>query len=172
MWRYDPKRLPSYYQQNTLEWVDFRKQPSLYKVGKWEQWVLMVEPYKSEILPHRRFKNEDIAKDSSQKLYAQFLWYIAQEDFVWADMTRKFIQMWFTRARRYANHKSWKKYAKNPQDESTKEKEMKARKKYLLPLDPDPEKARAAAVFKKIWDKAEKNPRYANAKTNRKKKYG
>jgi len=132
----------------------------------------MVEPYKSEILPQWRFKNEEIAKDSSQKLYKQFLWYIAQEDFVWADMTRKFIQMWFTRARRYANHKSWKKYAKNPQNESTKEDEKKARKKYLLPLDPDPEKAKAAAIFKKVWDKVEKNTRYIKQKTERKTLYG
>ena len=32
--------------------IDFRKQPELYRIGKGEQGVLLVEPYKSEILPH------------------------------------------------------------------------------------------------------------------------
>ena len=36
--------------------------------------------------------------------------YKKQEDFVGMDMARKFLQMGFTRARRYANHSSGKKY--------------------------------------------------------------
>ncbi|MEO1693595.1 MAG: DUF4385 family protein, partial [Cyanobacteria bacterium J06631_6] len=36
--------------------IDFRQSPELYTVGKGEQGVLMVEPYKSEILPYWRFK--------------------------------------------------------------------------------------------------------------------
>jgi len=31
--------------------IDFREHPELYRVGKGEQGVLLVEPYKSEILP-------------------------------------------------------------------------------------------------------------------------
>jgi hypothetical protein len=31
--------------------IDFREHPELYRVGKGEQGVLPVEPYKSEILP-------------------------------------------------------------------------------------------------------------------------
>ena len=31
--------------------IDFREQPELYRVGRGEQGVLLVEPYKSEILP-------------------------------------------------------------------------------------------------------------------------
>jgi len=41
-----------------------------------------------------------------------------------------------------------------------------------LPLDPDPEKAKAAAIFKKVWDKVEKNTRYIKQKTERKTLYG
>ena len=40
-----------------FETIDFRKQPELYRVGKGEQGVLLVNPYKSEILPHWRFKS-------------------------------------------------------------------------------------------------------------------
>ncbi len=47
--------------------TDFRKEPEKYRVGRGEQGVLLVEPYKSEILPHWRFKTPDIAKESSEK---------------------------------------------------------------------------------------------------------
>jgi hypothetical protein len=36
--------------------IDFRAHPELYRIGKGEQGVLLVEPYKSEILPHWRFR--------------------------------------------------------------------------------------------------------------------
>lgn len=36
--------------------IDFRRRPDLYRIGKGEQGVLLVEPYKGEILPHWRFK--------------------------------------------------------------------------------------------------------------------
>ena len=37
--------------------VDFRQHPELYRVGRGEQGVLLVQPYKAEILPHWRFKD-------------------------------------------------------------------------------------------------------------------
>src|SRR6478609_4380372 len=85
--------------------IDFRKRPELYRVGKGEQGVLSVEPYKSEILPHWRFKTVAEAKKSSAKIYRLFLAYLKAHDFPGADMARKFWQMGWTRARRYANHK-------------------------------------------------------------------
>lgn len=36
--------------------IDYREHPELYKVARGEQGVLTVEPYKSEILPHWRFR--------------------------------------------------------------------------------------------------------------------
>lgn len=93
--------------------IDFRQHPELYRVGKGEQGVLLVEPYKSEILPYWRFRTPDIARRSAQKIYTLFLEYKAQEDFVGMDMARKFLQMGYTRSRRYANHKTGRKYAKD-----------------------------------------------------------
>ncbi|MDN5694484.1 MAG: DUF4385 domain-containing protein, partial [Psychrobacter sp.] len=90
--------------------LDLRAHPELYRVGRGEQGVLLVEPYKSEILPHWRFAIPDMAKESSETIYQMFLDYLAADDFVGADMARKFIQMGYTRARRYANHKGGKKY--------------------------------------------------------------
>ena len=81
--------------------LDLRAQPELYRVGRGEQGVLLVEPYKSEILPHWRFATPDIAKESSETIYQMFLDYLSADDFVGADMARKFIQMGYTRARRF-----------------------------------------------------------------------
>lgn len=139
--------------------VDFRQHPELYRVGKGEQGVLLVEPYKSEILPYWRFKTPDIAKESSEKIYELFLDYLAQDDFVGADMARKFLQMGYTRSRRYANHKSGRKYKANPQKAGSKEAEQQARQE-ILPYDVDPVKAESAAIFKEKWNIAKTNEKY------------
>lgn len=90
--------------------INFREQPDLYRVGRGEQGVLLVEPYKSEILPHWRFKTPKIAKESSEKIYQMYLDYKDDQDFVGMDMARKYLQMGYTRARRYANYKGGRKY--------------------------------------------------------------
>ena len=51
-----------------------------------------------------------LVKESSQKIYQLFLNYLYSNDFVGADMARKYLQMGYTRARRYANYKGGKKY--------------------------------------------------------------
>ncbi|MHC5671603.1 DUF4385 domain-containing protein [Nostoc sp.] len=132
--------------------IDFRQHPELYRVGKGEQGVLLVEPYKSEILPYWRFKTPDIARESSEKIYELFLVYLEQDDFVGADMARKFIQMGYTRSRRYANHKSGRKYKKNPETSSSK--------KEILPYEVDSVKAESAAIFKAKWVQAKTNEKY------------
>ena len=139
--------------------LNFRDRPDLYRVGKGEQGVLLVEPYKSEILPYWRFKTPEIATESSEKIYQMFLEYLEQDDFVGADMARKFLQMGYTRSRRYANHKSGKKYRTNPQKAKSKAAEKEARKD-ILPLDVDPIKAKSAEIFKAKWQLAKNNPKY------------
>ncbi|KAI9821693.1 MAG: hypothetical protein M1827_002274 [Pycnora praestabilis] len=83
-----------------------------YRIGRGEQGVLTFEPYKSAILPLWRFRTVEIAKKSSTELWAKFEEYDDQGDFVGMDMTRKFIQMGMTRAKRYANHSGGRKYSK------------------------------------------------------------
>lgn len=139
--------------------IDFRDRPDLYQVGKGEQGVLLVEPYKSEISPYWRFRTPEIATESSQTIYQMFLQYLEQDDFVRADMARKFLQMGYTRARRYANHKSGKKYRQNPQKAESKVAEKKARKD-ILPLEIDPIKAKSAEIFKTKWQLAKSNRKY------------
>jgi Domain of unknown function (DUF4385) len=139
--------------------IDFREHPELYCVGKGEQGVLLVEPYKSEILPYWRFKTPEIARESSDKIYNMFLEYLEKDDFVGADMARKFLQMGYTRSRRYANHKSGRKYAKNPQKESSELAQKEARKD-ILPYEVDLIKAESAAIFKQKWLTAKTNEKY------------
>ncbi|WP_162054180.1 DUF4385 domain-containing protein [Pontibacter pamirensis] len=138
--------------------INFRERPELYRIGKGEQGVLLVEPYKSEILPHWRFKTPEIAKESSEKIYRLFEEYLQQDDFIGADMARKFLQMGYTRSRRYANHKSGKKYdGPVPED---KKGQSGAHGRQQLPNEPDPVKAASVAVFKEKWDQAKQNERY------------
>lgn len=143
--------------------VDFRAHPELYRVGRGEQGVLLVEPYKSEILPHWRFATPDIARESSEAIYAMFLDYLAQGDFVGADMARKFIQMGYTRSRRYANHQGGKKYDGAVPDDKKGQSGSHGREK--LPqqsqnLEAAKIKAESAHIFKQIWDDCRANSDY------------
>ena len=82
----------------------------LYRIGRGEQGVLLVRPYTDIICKHWRFKTPEIAKLSATTIYDMFIDYINKKDFIGADMCRKFLEMGFTRARRYANHHSGQKY--------------------------------------------------------------
>lgn len=64
-----------------------------YRIGRGEQGVLTFEPYKSAILPQWRFRTPEIARESSQVLWARFQEFGEEGDFIGMDMTRKFIQM-------------------------------------------------------------------------------
>ena len=126
--------------------TDFRKHPELYRIGKGEQGVLSVEPYKSEILPHWRFATPELACESSAKIFAMYEGYRAAGDFVGMDMARKFLQMGYTRARRYANHPGGRKYAPGTRD--------------VLPFQLDAVKAEAAEIFQEKWDAVKADPEY------------
>ncbi|EBO3586494.1 DUF4385 domain-containing protein [Salmonella enterica] len=147
---------PFNYQQDFSS-IDFRQQPELYQVGRGEQGVLLVEPYKSEILPFWRYKDEASAMKSAEQIYQSFEAYRQQDDFVGMDMARKFIQMGYTRARRYANYKGGKKYAEDG---------------ILNTRGNDPIKAAAATVFKGWWDKIRQDEDYLKRKRQHQARWG
>ncbi|EAV1041934.1 DUF4385 domain-containing protein [Salmonella enterica] len=147
---------PFNYQQDFSS-IDFRQQPELYQVGRGEQGVLLVEPYKSEILPFWRYKDEASAMKSAEQIYQLFEAYRQQDDFVGMDMARKFIQMGYTRARRYANYKGGKKYAEDGS---------------LNTRCNDPIKAAAATVFKGWWDKIRQDEDYLKRKRQHQARWG
>ena len=138
--------------------IDFRSRLEKYRIGRGEQGVLIAEPYKSDILPHWRFKTPEIAEKSAKKIYAMFMEYGKIDNFVGMDMARKFLQMGFTRARRYANHKSGRKYSSFgtvlPQEEDWK----------------DSEKAQSAQIFFGYYSKAKDNVTYLVLKEIHKKR--
>ena len=92
------------------------------------------------------------------KIYAMFIEYGKTDDFVGMDMARKFLQMGFTRARRYANHKSGRKYSSFgtvlPQEQDLK----------------DSEKAQSATIFFEYYSKAKDNATYLVLKEIHKKR--
>ena len=88
----------------------FKPNDTRYRIGRGEQGVLLVRPYTNDICKHWKFKVPFIAQKSAQKIFDLYLGYRCKKDFVGMDMCRKFLEMGFTRARRYANHKDGKKY--------------------------------------------------------------
>ena len=120
----------------------------LYRIGRGEQGVLLVRPYTNDICAHWRFVNESVARKSADKIYSMFVDYKNKQDFIGMDMARKFLEMGFTRSRRYANHSNGKKYAEDGS---------------IRPQSPDAlycEKARSARVFKEMRDKVAKDETY------------
>ena len=130
-----------------LDFTDFETR-KLYRIGRGEQGVLLVRPYTDKICKYWRFKTVQEAKKSAEKIYTMYADYRAKNDFVGMDMCRKFLEMGFTRARRYANHKDGNKYDENGN---------------VKPQEPDwatSEKAQAAKVFKLFRDRVTKDSKY------------
>lgn len=138
--------------------LDLRRNPELYRIGKGEQGVLTVEPYRTEIVAHWRFRTPEIARFSSEKIYEMFLSYKREKDFVGMDMARKFLQMGITRARRYANHPNGRKYKKG-----TKE---------IIPIDKeDSEKAESARIFSEKYYLVKNDIEYQSMMKEHREKY-
>tara|TARA_A100001388_G_C28751658_1_gene492537 strand:+ start:192 stop:650 length:459 start_codon:yes stop_codon:yes gene_type:complete len=130
--------------KNTL----FETNDKRYRIGRGEQGVLLVRPYTDDICKHWRFKTPGEAISSATKILHLYHIYKTKSDFVGMDMCRKFLEMGFTRARRYANHKDGKKY----NDDGS-----------IKPQEPDAltsTKAKSARIFKEFRDKVAKDPVY------------
>jgi hypothetical protein len=139
--------------------VDFRRHPERYRIGRGEQGVLIAEPYKGEILPYWRFATPEKAQKSAEEIYRMFLDYKEQDDFVGMDMARKFLQMGFTRSRRYANHASGTKYDPDGQVRDQDEHSE------------DSEKAESARIFYRLYRKAADDPDYQRLRTAHKQQF-
>lgn len=126
--------------------TNYRAHPERYVIGRGEQGVLTFEPYKSELLPLWRFATPAAAIKSSAAIYKKFIAYCDAGDFPGADMARKFIQMGWTRSRRYANHPGGRKYKPGTRE--------------VLPQQIDPVKAESAAIFFKQLQRVRQNADY------------
>ena len=149
---------PTYvgFEPNSYKWssdIDYRKNPHLYKIGRGQQGVLICEPYKSELHPLWRFKTPEIAQLSALRIINKFFKYLEDGEFVGADMAKKYLHMGFTRARRYWNHSSGKKWTKQNG------------KWEILPKDHNVERFfRSSNIFKDYWKLARENEDYRKMK--------
>ena len=130
--------------------IDFSLEENrkLYRIGRGEQGVLLVRPYTNDICTHWKFRTPEIAVKSSNRIFGMYLDYRDQKDFIGMDMCRKFLEMGFTRARRYANHNSGKKYDSEGN---------------VRPQEPDhatSKYAESARIFKKVRDIVAKSDTY------------
>ena len=124
--------------------VDLRKHPEKYRVGRGEQGVFHAEPYRSELLPLWKFRDEEAARESSEAIYQKFCEYRADGDFVGMDVARKYLQMGWTRSLRYAKYRAGKK---------------------SQPLgELDQTKLRGASIFKEHYDSARTDEKYTEMK--------
>ena len=130
-----------------LQFTD-KETRKLYRIGRGEQGVLLVRPYTDQICKYWRFKTPTIAKRSAEKIYIMYADYRAKNDFVGMDMCRKFLEMGFTRARRYANHRDGNKYDKNGN---------------VKPQEPDAMTchfAKSATIFREYRNRVAKDSKY------------
>ena len=130
--------------------LDFTNEETreLYRIGRGEQGVLLVRPYTDDICAHWRFKTPKIALESAHTIFDMYLDYLEEKDFIGMDMCRKFLEMGFTRARRYANHNSGRKYDSEGN---------------VRPQEPDhatSKYAKSAKIFKSVRDMVAKNDIY------------
>ncbi len=126
--------------------LDFRLHPEEYQIGVGEQGVFHVQPYKSELLPLWKFATPEDARASSEAIFGKYLQYREARDFVGMDMARKYLQMGWTRSRRYANHKGGRK--------------RDAQGQPLAAQPEDPVKAECARLFRAKLDEVRADLEY------------
>ena len=133
--------------------VDYKQNPLEYRIGRGQQGVLICQPYKNELYPLWKFRTSKLAKKSCDDIYNKFMEYLNNDDFVGADMAKKYLHMGFTRARRYWNHSSGRKWENN-------DGEWK-----VLPYDKNEKRFWISSnIFLNYWKKARTNEKYLRLK--------
>ncbi|MFC5971224.1 DUF4385 domain-containing protein [Halomarina salina] len=130
--------------------VDFREHPEQYDIGRGEEGVFKVEPYKSELLPLWGYTDRETADEAGEAIYEQFRAYRDREEFVGMDMARKYLQMGYTRSMRYARYPGGQKY----EDGEERDPEHWA----------DHDKREAALVYEVWWGRVRADDRYQELK--------
>jgi hypothetical protein len=136
---------------------NYREYPEDYVVSSGQFGVLKYQPYKDEILPLWRYKNKEVAEVSSRRILRLFYNYLDRDEFVGADMAKKYLHMGFTRPMRYAKYPGGKKY-----DDSGEERTAHGPDTTGEWYDSD--KREAAVTFRKRWKEARENKQYCRLK--------
>lgn len=130
--------------------IDFRENPERYEIGRGEEGAFKVQPYKDELLPLWTFKTPEEAEESAEAIHEKYEEYKESDDFPGMDMARKYLQMGYTRAMRYAKYPSGQKYV----DGEEREPQEWA----------DEEKREAALIFEERLERVREDERYQQAK--------
>jgi hypothetical protein len=142
--------------------LDFRDHPERYRHTSDERGAFKIEPYKSELLPEWGVATLAEAEDGAETIYQQYQRYREREEFVGMDMARKYLQMGWTRAMRYAKYPGGQKYERTDGER--------------VERDPqewyDAEKRDIALVYREYLDDVRDDPAYEQAKRRHRERYG
>jgi hypothetical protein len=87
--------------------IDFRARPEAYEVGRGEEGVFKVQPYKDELLELWGYADRETANEAGEAIYGKYLTYRDRKEFVGMDMARKDLQRGYSRSLRYARYPGW-----------------------------------------------------------------
>ncbi|MDS0261628.1 DUF4385 domain-containing protein [Haloarcula sp. S1CR25-12] len=138
--------------------LDFRAHPERYRHTPDEQGAFKIEPYKSELLPDWTVSDLTPAAEAAQTIHDRYRSYRDDGEFVGMDMARKYLQMGWTRAMRYAKYPGGRKY-----DDG---EEREPERWY------DTEKRRIARIYRFHLDRVRADPAYARAVDAHRERYG
>ena len=137
--------------------IDFRAHPEKYEIGRGEEGVFKIQPYKDELLPLWGYADREAADESGDAIYEQYREYRENEEFPGMDMARKYLQMGYTRAMRYARYPGGRKYV----DGEEREPERWA----------DHDKREAALVYEAWREMVENDDEYQRMKNEHRKQH-
>ena len=143
--------------------LDFREHPERYRHTPDERGAFKIEPYKSELLPLWGVATLDDAEEGAAAIHERYREYREAGEFVGMDMARKYLQMGWTRAMRYAKYPGGKKYER---DDDGDRVEREPQEWY------DPEKREIALVYREHLDRVREDDAYERAKREHREQYG
>jgi len=139
--------------------IDFREHPEAYRIGRGEEGAFKVQPYKNELLPLWTIADREPAAEAAAAIHDRFREYRAADDFPGMDMARKYLQMGWTRALRYAKYPGGRKY-----DEDGAEREPQ--EWY------DEEKREIARIYREHLDEVLDDETYQRRREAHRERYG
>jgi hypothetical protein len=143
--------------------LDFREHPERYRHTPDEQGAFKIEPYKSELLPRWTVSDLDGAREAAAAIHGRFEDYRESGDFVGMDLARKYLQMGWTRALRYAKYPGGKKYER---DADGNRVEREPQQWY------DEEKYEISQVYREYLDRVREDETYQQRKDRHRERYG
>jgi len=135
--------------------IDFREQPEEYEIGRGEQGVFKIQPYKDELLPLWSIKTIEQAEDAAEDIYEKFKTYKQADEFPGMDLARKYLQMGWTRSLRYAKYPGGQKYE---EDDDGNRVEREPQQWY------DDEKYEISQIYREYLDRVREDEEYQQRK--------